>query len=368
MRKYRRSAFTLVELLAVIAIIAILATLSYVYFANMLQKGRDSKRITEISQIQNALLLYYRDEGSYPDSLDFGGALVGSTSSTTYMAIVPQNPTPRNDGNCPDEEFVYATSTSANGRSEYSLGFCLAEKSADLNPGCSLASPSGIISTPCLPGNMLLWLDASDGATLYADQSCGTIIPVDGIPVGCWKDKSGNGYNALQSTAASRPLYTENILNGEPVIRFDGSDDYMNTSFFPSPLSQLTIFVVSSVDNDGAVFDGLASRLSLSQWVGTFALYAGSPVAYSASTPRASKIYTCVFNGNNSLFYENSTLKVAGNVGANSMDGLSVGWLGTETNYELDGDISEIIIYDTILSEIERQQVEDYLNDKYNIY
>jgi uncharacterized protein (TIGR02145 family)/prepilin-type N-terminal cleavage/methylation domain-containing protein len=144
MRKYRRSAFTLVELLAVIAIIAILATLTYVYFANMLQKGRDSKRITEISQIQNALLLYYRDEGRYPDSLDFGGTLVGSTSSTTYMAIVPENPTPRNDGNCPDEEFGYSLSTNANGKTEYSLRFCLAENTASLSSGYHCSTPGGV--------------------------------------------------------------------------------------------------------------------------------------------------------------------------------------------------------------------------------
>lgn len=58
--------FTIVELLIVIVVIAILAGLSYVGYANMQAKARDSTRLSDIAQIAKALELYYADNGEYP--------------------------------------------------------------------------------------------------------------------------------------------------------------------------------------------------------------------------------------------------------------------------------------------------------------
>lgn len=60
-----------------------------------------------------------------------------------------------------------------------------------------------------------LWLDAADAST----------ITLNGATVSQWADKSGNGRNAAQATAASQPTYTLNGLNSKPSINFDGSDD-----------------------------------------------------------------------------------------------------------------------------------------------
>jgi hypothetical protein len=45
-----------------------------------------------------------------------------------------------------------------------------------------------------------------------------------------WYDQSGNGYNLPQATASAQPYLVNNILNGYPVARFDGTDDEMSTT------------------------------------------------------------------------------------------------------------------------------------------
>ena len=51
----------------------------------------------------------------------------------------------------------------------------------------------------------------------------------DGDAVSTWADVSGNGWNAT-GTSTARPLYKTAIQGGQPVLRFDGSNDYMSIS------------------------------------------------------------------------------------------------------------------------------------------
>ena len=138
--------FTLIELIVVVAIIGLLSSLSFVYFSSFRVHSRDARRVSDITQIQNALALYNRDEGRYPTALTFGSALTGSSSSLIYMATIPQNPAPRNDGACTDNEYTYQSTST--GKS-YKLNFCLGDKSANLNAGPNCALPNGITTGAC---------------------------------------------------------------------------------------------------------------------------------------------------------------------------------------------------------------------------
>ena len=50
----------------------------------------------------------------------------------------------------------------------------------------------------------------------------------DGDQVGNWSDRSGNGFDATRVVAGQQPRFTTAILNGRPVIRFDGTDDALS--------------------------------------------------------------------------------------------------------------------------------------------
>lgn len=65
------TGFTLIELLVVIAIIAILAVLIIIRITTGIKDARDSRRKSDIAQLQEALEMYYLKNGEYPLS---GGA------------------------------------------------------------------------------------------------------------------------------------------------------------------------------------------------------------------------------------------------------------------------------------------------------
>ena len=63
-----RNGFTLIELLVVIAIIGMLSSVVLVSLGPARAKSRDSKRFSDLNQLQLAVELYYDKYGSYPST------------------------------------------------------------------------------------------------------------------------------------------------------------------------------------------------------------------------------------------------------------------------------------------------------------
>jgi prepilin-type N-terminal cleavage/methylation domain-containing protein len=66
-------AFTLIELLVVIAIIGILSAFGLVAISDAKESARDSRRVSDLSQIRLALQLYYEDYEQFPVPITAGG-------------------------------------------------------------------------------------------------------------------------------------------------------------------------------------------------------------------------------------------------------------------------------------------------------
>lgn len=128
--------FTLVELLVVIAIIGLISALAGVAYNTARQKSRDSKRLSDIKQIQTALELYYDSNSSYPATLTLDGTGSLASGNTTFMALVPSAPTPP-AGNT----YTY---TMDNSGASYSLRYSIEGSSAGINVGGHTATPAGI--------------------------------------------------------------------------------------------------------------------------------------------------------------------------------------------------------------------------------
>ncbi|MBI2552532.1 type II secretion system protein [Candidatus Uhrbacteria bacterium] len=62
----KKKGFTLIELLVVIAIIGILAVVSAVSLNQARRRARDTKRVADIQQLRNAMLLYSNSRADYP--------------------------------------------------------------------------------------------------------------------------------------------------------------------------------------------------------------------------------------------------------------------------------------------------------------
>ena len=65
MKKHSKG-FTLIELLVVISIISLLSSIVLTTLNGAKAKARDARRMADIHEIQNALMLYYNDHGHYP--------------------------------------------------------------------------------------------------------------------------------------------------------------------------------------------------------------------------------------------------------------------------------------------------------------
>jgi prepilin-type N-terminal cleavage/methylation domain-containing protein len=90
MIKNTKKGFTLIEILIVVAIIAILASVVLVGLGPTQQAGRDARRISDLSEAQNGLELYYNKCGFYPGATgDTACAAVtlGATGATAYTAV-----------------------------------------------------------------------------------------------------------------------------------------------------------------------------------------------------------------------------------------------------------------------------------------
>ena len=88
--------------------------------------------------------------------------------------------------------------------------------------------------------NMIVWLDAADLTTLFQDSSFTTPVTALGQNVGGWRDKSGNLRTYSQSSSGSRGLYTTG-----PCVLFNGSSIFLFSTNMPASCNNNDIFIVT---------------------------------------------------------------------------------------------------------------------------
>ena len=263
------------------------------------------------------------------------------------------------------------------------------------------SSPPGGVFT-----GLQLWLDASDASTLYDATTGGSLVAADG-GVARWEDKSGNSRHATQSTSGARPARKTGVQNGLDVLRFDGTNDALDsTDFFDLTAGQaMTAFIVLKRASTGRT-DCILSKYGWSNaldqstqkgWSWTFlnndkirALYTtfdanGSSTRLSDSTVTASSFTVLTLKGSagslsSSTMYRNSSV-IASSATATAMETLdntsyavTIGALRYKFNEASEkylqfasGDFAEVIMYDSALSDTDRAAVENYLIAKWGI-
>lgn len=201
-------------------------------------------------------------------------------------------------------------------------------------------------------------------------------------PVTTWTDSSGTNNHGTQSTAANKPLFKTNIINGLPAVLFDGSDDFMNYTNVPTP-GTLSLFVVTQptlnsasqkafacMGNGGNGSTGhyLFARLGDNAW-GTFcntAVSSGNSLV--AGTNYLLEDTAQPSPGAQTFLYQKG-VQVASRAAEQQAGGASnPGGCGKDfvnANREYAGYLAEILLYDSVISTADRQAVENYLISKY---
>ncbi len=157
------AGFTLIELLVVIAVIALLSSIALIALSSARQKSRDAKRIGDMTQMNNAMELYFANFKGYPSSTA-AGLPANGTLVSNYASSLPASPLPA-DGGCPvlnypapatgytgSSYFFYAsgsafTSPADNATQvypDYAYFFCLGNQTGNFRPGMHIVTPRGV--------------------------------------------------------------------------------------------------------------------------------------------------------------------------------------------------------------------------------
>jgi hypothetical protein len=222
--------------------------------------------------------------------------------------------------------------------------------------GASEAPWSPLVLEPAL------WFDAAQLTGL-----------VDNDPVGSWTDASGNGRHAVQGTGAAKPTYKTAALNGRPVVRFDGVDDWLQTAAFGAALAQPTTITLvgTATGADNYFYDGLndgGRHVIITNNGGsstTALLYAGTGAPYTVPAFGPARVYTALFSGAASrLWVDGTAAGAAADGGTLALPGLTLGaYWGALAN--LTGDVAEVVLVNRALSGDERAALEAYLKTKW---
>lgn len=202
------------------------------------------------------------------------------------------------------------------------------------------------------------------GCELWADAGQITGL-TDGQAASAWNDLSGNGANFAQATGSKQPLYKTNIINGRPVLRFDGVDDDM-TAFITARAGR-TVFIVAKQRANTAnvdVWGVSAGWFSLSstgtQWSD------GATLGGTVTNPSAVAIRFNNVTTTEGFVNGGAAVNTDPNDNYATQTSLLLGQRGNGGNWG-NYDIAEIISYSSALSDADIAKVQAYLGDKYGL-
>jgi hypothetical protein len=231
-------------------------------------------------------------------------------------------------------------------------------------------------------GGLQLWLDATTG--LFDATTGGSEVTTDGSAVARWEDQSGNGNHVTQATAGNQPEVKTAIQNGNNVVRFTAANsDRMDASS--------TIFTGSNPRTFFLVVKATSTGLRGMYGMGGVVSPAGStfdvtPEIYVRVGQRQDfnlsmgttdfRLLTIRFpSGGNIGDIEgwldgsamSGTPTTTAAINTNTTVPFVIGRAAQETVLHCGGDYCEFIGYDQELSDTDRESVETYLANKWDI-
>jgi len=215
--------------------------------------------------------------------------------------------------------------------------------------------------------------DISDLEHWYDADDSSTITKSGANLVSQWDDKQGSN-NLVQATGGTQPLWVDDDLNSKDVINFTGSK-WMEVDFadLTQPTTIALVFYIPDASGQHNVYDAYASNGSTgfnkhSDNV-NMAMYAPDNVTYSKTGIVDNWVYaTNIYNTTSSIARIDGTQKVTGDVGTNTMTGLTTaatrgGSGGAYGNIKL----AFLVIYNKVVSGTELTNLETYMKDTWGL-
>jgi hypothetical protein len=172
--------------------------------------------------------------------------------------------------------------------------------------------------------------------------------------------------NTDQLTA--RPRLNLDGPAGKPVVNFDGSDDNLANYFnYDMPSTIVYVGRYTGTGPTQRILSSSGRNWLLGSWNNTMdCAYFDIWINNCGSADYNWRIYTSAQTAYDHKFYSYTQLLGSSSANVNGPLGLSLGgWINSENSAS---EIAELIVYNRVLSDSERTQVVNYLNQRYGIY
>lgn len=392
-----RRGFTLIELLVVIAIIAILAAILFPVFAKAREKARQTQCMNNQKQIATAALMYVQEhDEKFPtadtawSSLDVPAKVLqcptaGKKVANAYVYSFALSGRPLGELGDPTQEMVTADGQHTGGADGTIDQIAYLERDIAYRHANRIivSFADGHAETVDYAPDLL---SVRNGMSLWLKAN--SIKSPNTSDIAQWVDCSGHQYKAAVNTKSSAPKYYTDVFNKRPVIRFfsgQALDIPCDPDVNPDTMSMFIVMSCRDFTNDLQAV--ISSRVpspargyivqvrSAQSWRVTYgALGLGSwgTATGSSLTLKQPSVLTYIHNSTTGTVYTNGTVgtPTTNGLSANKQYSLRIGGGSNEQAQPLNyfnGDIAEIIIYNRDLTDAERQLVEQYLKDKYEI-
>lgn len=223
--------------------------------------------------------------------------------------------------------------------------------------------------------------DPSTVAGLIGWWKADALALSDGTAVATWTDSSAAGNNLTQATPANQPTYKTGIVNGKPIVRFDGLASFMRATFTQGPAYSL-FAVAKSTSAAAGPFQILNADDVGSHRIFQFEYNTGNLVMVTfTNVTNYAPSQAATFTNWNYLSGVNdgSNAQVfVGGVGGSSVpetgtpnSGAGLFTIGADStggpNGFFPGDIAEALMYNNAVTPTNRGKIENYLKAKYGL-
>ena len=218
----------------------------------------------------------------------------------------------------------------------------------------------------------------------------GTTPAVDNDTIQQWTDFDSNGELCTQTISANRPTYKTNIQNGQPILRFDGVNDWFDITQLFASQQACHFFIVIAPDYAGITFmDFFEFENNLTTWyaatgssyedfsLGMNRTVAGMVMRRVVSTSIKSsawKLLEISYNGGSKTSNSSYTVEVddvAETIiaGSSSGNAAQVSKLGITAfnGAPYKGDMGDVWMFPQVLTGTDRTEVVNYINTKWGL-
>ncbi len=211
-----------------------------------------------------------------------------------------------------------------------------------------------------------LWLDATDASTLFKDDVL-SMPAAAGDEVLGWSDKSGNEYHA--TALFDGPILEGTALGGQNALFFDGGE--FGAGLLVDPALEVnrpySIFLAQQSITNGRTLQSATVNWLHGSWSASFANFASGFVgSVPVELNRPVVVDTTGTPDGESTFFINNHDATNDPSPTGSPGQLALGSAGQFAVESANALISEVLVYDRVLSPDELSSVRNYLYGKYN--